>query len=200
MSCLLAPGNVGANTDFQCQLSCADGHGAAGSNAAGLPSAGIFKPPYLIYNNGTQLDINTKVHAFPQYPYQDQWHYHEQLPLTEPLLNVPEQTLPASARHSDGSLEYDVHNLYGLYMAIATTEAIKTIRQKRPFTLTRCAYFASCGIALLCPGMVRFYWLLQLVGKCSLLMKSAIHAGQHLSALAHMQHIGLATLPARGMT
>ena len=63
----VAAGNVGANTDFQCLLSCADGPSAAGSNAAGLPSAGIFNPPYLINNNGTQLNINTKVHAVPHH-------------------------------------------------------------------------------------------------------------------------------------
>lgn len=59
----VAAGNIEDNTDFVCLLSCSDGTSAAGSNAAGLPSAGIFNPPYLINNNGTQLDIKTKVHA-----------------------------------------------------------------------------------------------------------------------------------------
>jgi alpha-glucosidase (family GH31 glycosyl hydrolase) len=49
------------------------------------------------------------------------------------------RTLPVTARHYDGSLEYDTHNLYGLSQAAATSRALDAIYggEKRPFVLTR---------------------------------------------------------------
>lgn len=47
------------------------------------------------------------------------------------------KTLPMSARHVDGQLLYDTHNLYGLSEAAATCWALQEITGKRPFILTR---------------------------------------------------------------
>ena len=49
------------------------------------------------------------------------------------------QTMSPAASHFDGSLEYDVHNLYGLYFTKVAYQGLQTLRQKRPFILTRCA-------------------------------------------------------------
>ena len=47
------------------------------------------------------------------------------------------QTVAASARNLDGSLQYDTHNLYGLAMVAASAQALRSVRGKRPFILTR---------------------------------------------------------------
>lgn len=47
------------------------------------------------------------------------------------------KTLCPSAKHKAGS-EYDVHNLFSFYEAIATSEALKAVRpNKRPFVISR---------------------------------------------------------------
>ena len=50
-----------------------------------------------------------------------------------------EKTLAVSVRHYDGTLEYDVHNLYPLFQAVATAQALQRLRGKRSFILSRCA-------------------------------------------------------------
>jgi alpha-glucosidase (family GH31 glycosyl hydrolase) len=53
-------------------------------------------------------------------------------------------TLAVDAIHSDGMLEYDVHNLYGHIEAIATRKAMLEIRpNERPFILTRSSFSGS---------------------------------------------------------
>lgn len=49
------------------------------------------------------------------------------------------RTLPVTARHYDGSLQYNTHNIYGLSQAAATARALDVIfdGRKRPFVLTR---------------------------------------------------------------
>ena len=47
------------------------------------------------------------------------------------------QTLAVTASHYDGTLEYNAHNLYGLYFAKASYEGLQKLRNKRPFILTR---------------------------------------------------------------
>ncbi|EIE26263.1 hypothetical protein COCSUDRAFT_64412 [Coccomyxa subellipsoidea C-169] len=49
------------------------------------------------------------------------------------------RTMPVTARHYDGSLQYNTHNLYGLSQAAATARALHTLHDgaKRPFVLTR---------------------------------------------------------------
>ena len=51
------------------------------------------------------------------------------------------RTVPATARHRDGTLHYNTHNVYGLTHAAATARALDALYQgeKRSFVLTRCA-------------------------------------------------------------
>jgi alpha-glucosidase (family GH31 glycosyl hydrolase) len=46
------------------------------------------------------------------------------------------QTVCPSARHSLGS-HYDVHNMYGFSEMMATSKAMKAIRKRRPFVVSR---------------------------------------------------------------
>ena len=78
-------------------------------------------PPYNINNCGTQCPLNHRTLDM------DALHY----PHTK--------TDPASS-----TLEYNVHNLYGLMEGIATKTALEQIRGKRSFVLTRSS-FASSG-------------------------------------------------------
>jgi len=61
--------------------------------------------------------------------------YRYTLNTREPLLT---KTMPTTAAHYDGSLEYDVHNLYGLAESKATSAALEAILHTRSFALTRC--------------------------------------------------------------
>lgn len=47
-------------------------------------------------------------------------------------------TIPVSASHFDGTLEYDAHSIYGLSEAVVTHAALSELQPgKRPFILTR---------------------------------------------------------------
>ena len=59
-------------------------------------------------------------------------------------------TIGTTARHADGSLEYNAHNLYGLSEAVATHTALEKITGKRPFILTRWV--------ILCGGFYKTYF------------------------------------------
>ena len=59
------------------------------------------------------------------------------MPLSVLQANISDKTLAVTARHYDGTLEYDVHNLYGAYEVKATAEALRAIRKKRHFIFTR---------------------------------------------------------------
>uniref|UniRef100_A0A7I3ZZJ0 Maltase n=1 Tax=Physcomitrium patens TaxID=3218 RepID=A0A7I3ZZJ0_PHYPA len=52
-------------------------------------------------------------------------------------------TASMTAKHFDGTLEYDAHSLYGLAESIATKKALTTVRKKRPFLLSRSTFVAS---------------------------------------------------------
>ncbi|XP_054162742.1 lysosomal alpha-glucosidase-like [Oppia nitens] len=52
------------------------------------------------------------------------------------LKSMTDMTLCMTAKHHIG-VHYDVHNLYGIYMAIATDIALKSVRQKRSFVISR---------------------------------------------------------------
>ena len=56
------------------------------------------------------------------------------------------KTLPVTASHFDGTLEYNVHNLYSLYEVVATAHALQRLRNRRQFILTRCGA-GCCGAA-----------------------------------------------------
>lgn len=50
------------------------------------------------------------------------------------------QVISPTAHHLDGTLEYNVHNLYGHTSARATAHALSNIYpDRRPFVLTRCS-------------------------------------------------------------
>jgi alpha-glucosidase (family GH31 glycosyl hydrolase) len=54
------------------------------------------------------------------------------------------KTMPASAVHAGGVLEYNAHNLYGLMESIATRQALLDIRPaERPFVLSRSTSMGS---------------------------------------------------------
>lgn len=65
--------------------------------------------------------------AFPPYAINN---LHNKVPLGS-------KTLPMTAQHVDGQLQYNTHNLYGLSEAAATRAALKQITGKRPFLLSR---------------------------------------------------------------
>ena len=53
--------------------------------------------------------------------------------------NISYKTVAITAMHYDGTLEYNAHNLYGMYETLATADALQKLRNKRQFILTRCA-------------------------------------------------------------
>ncbi|XP_024517857.1 probable alpha-glucosidase Os06g0675700 [Selaginella moellendorffii] len=61
------------------------------------------------------------------------------------------KTIPTSATHYNGTLEYNAHNLYGLAEAIVINSALKTVVKKRPFVLSRSTFAGS--------GRVTAHWL-----------------------------------------
>lgn len=56
---------------------------------------------------------------------------------------ISQKAIAASATHYGGVTEYDAHNLFGLTEAILTNEALREIRGKRSFTLTRSSFPSS---------------------------------------------------------
>jgi hypothetical protein len=65
------------------------------------------------------------------------------------------KAMPMSARHVDGQLQYNTHNLYGLSEAAATRWALQQITGKRPFILTRWVRVEFCCQALALPARAR---------------------------------------------
>ena len=58
------------------------------------------------------------------------------------------QVISPTAHHLDGTLEYNVHNLYGHSSAMATWRALTNIYpERRPFLLTRYNRHRHCDIA-----------------------------------------------------
>lgn len=53
------------------------------------------------------------------------------------------RAIAADAVHCDGTLEYDAHNLYGFSEAVATHNALASVRGKRPFVLSRSTFPGS---------------------------------------------------------
>jgi alpha-glucosidase (family GH31 glycosyl hydrolase) len=59
------------------------------------------------------------------------------------------RTMPVTARHRDGTLQYNTHNIYGLSQAAATSWALDELFEgrKRSFVLTRSTFIGSGGHA-----------------------------------------------------
>jgi alpha-D-xyloside xylohydrolase len=53
------------------------------------------------------------------------------------------KTVAMSATQYGGARVYDTHNLYGLSEQVATNQALRTIRGKRPFVLSRSSFMSS---------------------------------------------------------
>ena len=66
--------------------------------------------------------------------------------------NLSYKTVAVTAMHYDGTLEYNAHNLYGMYETLATSNALQKLRNKRPFILTRCLYRSPLAPSFYCPG------------------------------------------------
>lgn len=53
------------------------------------------------------------------------------------------RTMAMSAKHRNGVLEWDAHNIYGLAEGIATAHSVANITGSRPFVLTRSSFAGS---------------------------------------------------------
>ncbi|KAK9915638.1 hypothetical protein WJX75_001864 [Coccomyxa subellipsoidea] len=109
------PGNILPANDFQCRLSCAWGPSAKSDSVQG-PRAQI--PPGIFNPPYAINNANNQ-------------------------MNISIKTLAVTSSHFDGTLEYEAHNLYGLYQCKATAEALRAIRQKRHFIFTRSTFVGS---------------------------------------------------------
>ncbi len=105
-----ADGPAAAASDFQCTLTCAYGPNALSAEVPGARSAPApgIFQPPYAISNANQQ------------------------------LNLSSKTLALTSRHADGTLEYDAHNLYGYFEAVATARALRAIRGRRHFSFSRC--------------------------------------------------------------
>jgi len=109
-----ADGPAAAASDFQCTLTCAYGAGAASLEGGQLGGAPAVPAQGIFQPPYAISNANTQ-------------------------LNISSKTLAVTARHADGTLEYDAHNLYGYYEAVATARALRAVRGRRHFSFSRCA-------------------------------------------------------------
>ncbi|KAM0334470.1 hypothetical protein ACHAQA_001498 [Verticillium albo-atrum] len=76
-----------------------------------------------------------------------------------PTGRLSDLTVPTNIRHANGLLEYDIHNLYGAMMGMATQEAMLRRRPGlRPFIITRSTFAGRSTIA----GMLAFASIYQI--------------------------------------
>ena len=108
---------IAANNKFVCELECASGPGSLAGKAAPVPIPAGIWSPPYAINNGDA-----------------------EVPLAV-------KTLPPTAVHAGGVLDYDVHNLYGHYQSIATASALSSINDKRHFLFTRSSFVGTGAYA-----------------------------------------------------
>ncbi|CAL5218429.1 g109 [Coccomyxa viridis] len=109
------PGNVKAANDFICKIDCEWGPNAFANQVKGQR----VQLPAGIYDPPYRIN-NENSQA-----------------------NISDKTLAVTARHYDGTLEYNVHNLYAHYEVMATAKALRAIRNKRHFIFTRSSFVGS---------------------------------------------------------
>ena len=68
------------------------------------------------------------------------------------------KTLPVTARHHGGVLEYDVHNLYGHIQSIHTAAAMRNLTGKRAFVFTRSSFLGTGAVAAHWTGDTASTW------------------------------------------
>ena len=56
-------------------------------------------------------------------------------------------SITMTATHHNGGIEYDMHSLFGHQEAVATNDALVTVRGERPFVLTRSTFAGTGGHA-----------------------------------------------------
>ncbi|KAK9822226.1 hypothetical protein WJX81_001471 [Elliptochloris bilobata] len=73
-------------------------------------------------------------------------------------LDLSYKTLPVTASHFDGTLEYNVHNLFSMYEVMATAAALQRLRNRRQFILTRSTFLGSGAYAAHWTGDTNAEW------------------------------------------
>lgn len=81
-------------------------------------------------------------------------------------MDLSYKTLPVTAAHFDGTLEYNVHNLFGLYEVVASAQALQRLRNARQFILTR--YGSALPLAL----FKRLYFFVEALRRFFMCVKS----------------------------
>lgn len=112
-----AGAEIEANNKFVCELECASGPAALSGKAAPVPIPAGIWSPPYAINNGDA-----------------------EVPLAV-------KTLPPTAVHAGGVLEYDVHNLYAHYQSMATATALTALNNKRHFLFTRSSFVGTGAYA-----------------------------------------------------
>ena len=103
-----------ARNDFVCMIGCVSGRDA------------------VLALGGNQTLAKSLNASYFQPPYQ--------INNGDNRYNISYKTVAVTAQHYDGTLEYNAHNLYGMYETLATANALQKLRNKRQFILTRCFY------------------------------------------------------------
>lgn len=115
--------SVGVQLNFVCQVSCASGPETATNSSGGRPANAADIPSDSIFNPPYAINNGNQ------------------------QLVLGTKSLPVTAVHHDGEIEYNLHNLYGLYEVIASYRQLITMRQRRPFILTRSTWLGSGAYA-----------------------------------------------------
>ena len=102
---------VPARNDFVCMIGCVSGREA------------------VLALGGNQTNAKALNASYFSPPYQ--------INNGDNRYNISYKTVAVTAMHYDGTLEYNAHNLYGMYETLATANALQKLRNKRQFILTR---------------------------------------------------------------